>query len=219
MLAEMAQRNRESDTLKGRNHQGMRQACFSRRTALVALICFLTLALLAGCGMTTIGNSPVISPATPTATRSAQNPISTAGAVTVTTDRSTYAPTDSIHASVVNGLSTSIFVKPPLASCAVLGLEIQQPDGTWQTSNAAGCAPVSFSASKAIPPSTTYTATITAGRGGPVSSTPSPFIPSTENAAFPVGTYRLVLYYTLAPPYLSDSGDGTMVTSAPFQVR
>ncbi|MGZ3581546.1 MAG: hypothetical protein ACXWP0_13280 [Ktedonobacterales bacterium] len=62
-------------------------------------------------------------------------------------------------------------------------------------------------------------ADIVAGRGGPVNLTPSPYDPSTSRSVFPSGTYRLVLYYSTTRSDLSDGEGGTMVASAPFQVR
>ncbi|MGZ3602142.1 MAG: hypothetical protein ACXVDF_19685 [Ktedonobacterales bacterium] len=70
-----------------------------------------------------------------------------------------------------------------------------------------------------IAPSSSYVADIVAGRGGPVNLTPSPYDPSTSRSVFPSGTYRLVLYYSTTRSDLSDGEGGTMVASAPFQVR
>lgn len=107
----------------------------------------------------------------------------TGGSISITTDHTTYATTDSIKVGVTNHAQSAIYALDTRAGCTILDLEIQV-NRRWQPSNAARC-PLGRRASIVeIAPGQTYTGTINAGTGNPGS------------VALPLGTYRLVLSYT-----------------------
>lgn len=183
------------------------------------IACLLVL-LIAGCGArngTTRNSGSPTGTSEPTAHPSSRTLVP--GQVSVITDRTVYAPGDSVRAAVANGLTTAIYATPMHASCTILFLQVQNADGAWQNTNVAACATVRAAVATPIAPSSVYTADIAAGRGGPVNRTPSPYDPSISRSVFPGGTYRLVLYYSTTPSTLSDGEGGTMVASAPFQVQ
>lgn len=135
---------------------------------------------------------------------SGDNGTSTSGPVSIGTDHSTYMPIDSIHASVVNNLQTSIFAYDTRASCTILDLQMQV-NGVWRATNVASC-PLGRPAMRVeIPAGKTYSATIQAGSLG------------ISQAKFPDGTYRLVLSYSTSatsPPQQNT----TTIYSATFSV-
>jgi hypothetical protein len=191
----------------------------SGRVRFSGMACLLVL-LFAGCGArngTTRNSGSPTGTSKPTAQPSSRTPIP--GQVAVITDRTVYAPGDTVRATVSNGLTTAIYATPMHASCTILFLQVRNADGTWHNTNVAACSTVRAAVATPIAPSSSYTADIAAGRGGPVNLTPSPYNPSTSRSPFPSGTYRLVLYYSTTPSNLSDGEGGTMVASAPFQVR
>jgi hypothetical protein len=103
--------------------------------------------------------------------------------VSIGTDRTTYAPADSIAVSVTNNLSMSIYAYDTRASCTILDLQMQV-NGSWQATRIARC-PLGRPAMRVeIAAHTTYTAMIKAGS------------PGVSQAIFPAGTYRLVLMYS-----------------------
>lgn len=108
---------------------------------------------------------------------------STAQPVNIQTDRSTYAPTDSIKVLVTNNLQDTIYAFDTRASCSILDMQAQI-NGTWQASSVARC-PLGRPAMRvAIQPGHTYTATIQAGYAG------------ISSAAFPPGSHRFLLSYS-----------------------
>jgi hypothetical protein len=155
-------------------------------------IAALLLLVLGGCGSNSSGGG------------SAQQGTPTGGPVSIGTDRTTYAPSDSIAVSVTNNLSTSIYAYDTRASCTILDLQMQV-NSTWQATQVARC-PLGRPAMRVeIAAHKTYTATITAGFLG------------ISQAAFPTGTYRLVLMYSTSA---TTTPQQTMTTlySATFSV-
>lgn len=149
--------------------------------------------LLAGCGgmMTTSSSAPTSGPV---------------GLVTVSTDHTTYTPTDTMVVTVHNALSTPIYALDTLSSCSILSLHYQV-NGVWQSSQVAQC-PVKRRAQLVkIDAGATYTANITAG------------YPGMKQLTFPTGSYQLALLYTTTPSVMPTSANGTTVTSATIQVQ
>ena len=133
---------------------------------------------------------------------------STSGPVSISSNRTTYASTDSIEASVTNHMQTSIFAYDTRASCTIFGLQVQA-NGTWRDAQVARCALGRHAMRVEIPANKTYTATIKAG------------FQSISQAAFPPGTYRLVLtYFTSATGSAQQPGQNTTtIYSAAINVR
>jgi hypothetical protein len=127
--------------------------------------------------------------------------------VSISTNRTTYAPTDSIEVSVTNHMQTSIFAYDTSASCTILGLQVQVV-GSWRDTQVARCALGRHAMRVEIPANTSYTATIKAD------------LQSIYQTAFPVGTYRLVLsYFTSATSVAQPSNQNTTtIYSTPFKV-
>lgn len=159
------------------------------------------LAWLAGCGGA--GAAP-----TPSASASYTNsspPAQSGGAVRLATDHSTYRPNEPIDASVTNSLDQSIYALDTRASCSIFGLE-WQAGGTWQPAQGAHCPLGRMALVVAIKPGATYQTTITAG------------YPGLHAATFPTGVYRLALNYSLRQVGPGETGDGTVLYSASFQI-
>src|SRR2546425_12127638 len=93
-------------------------------------ILLLLLCVLCGCGSTSGSNGGKTHSDTPTPKSSSVN---------ISTNRTTYAPTDSIEVSVTNHMRTSIFAYDTRASCTILGLQVQG-DGAWRDTQVARCA-------------------------------------------------------------------------------
>lgn len=131
----------------------------------------------------------------------------TNGPVSILTDRTTYAPTDSIRVSVANHLQSSIFSYDTRASCTILGLQVQV-SGTWHDTTVARCSLGRPSMLVAIPAGQVYTATISAGS------------PGVSQTTFPPGTYRLLLSYSTSATQGPPAGGAgiTNIYSAAFQV-
>lgn len=128
------------------------------------------------------------------------------GSVTISTDRTTYAPGDTMAVTVHNTLATPIYALDTLASCSILSLHYQV-NGTWQTSQVAQCPLKRRAQLVKIDAGATYTAHITAG------------YPGWNQLTFPKGSYRLVLLYTTTPGTMPTQADGVTVTSATIQVQ
>lgn len=152
----------------------------------------LLLFALCGCGSTS-GNS--------------NSGPSTGGPVSISTNRTTYAPTDSIEVSVTNHMQTSIFAYDTRASCTILGLQVQA-NGTWRDTQVARCSLGRRAMRMEIAANKIYTATIKAG------------FQSIYQTAFPAGTYRLVLTYFTSATSLAQqpNQNTTTIYSAPFTV-
>lgn len=130
----------------------------------------------------------------------------TSGPVSISTDHSTYEPTDSIQVTVLNTLAKPIYALDTQASCSILGLEIQV-SGKWQTSTVAKCLLGRPAQVIALDPQKAYTTTIQAA---------SP--PVVKDAVFPPGTYRLVLNYSTSASAGSLMSNPTTIFSATFSV-
>lgn len=159
-------------------------------------ILILLLWVLCGCGSTS-GSSG----------GNTQSNTSRNSSVSISTNRTTYAPTDSIEVSVTNHRQTSIFAYDTRASCTILGLQVQA-NGAWRDTQVARCAVGRRAMLVEIPANNTNTVTIKAD------------LQSIYQTAFPVGTYRLVLtYFTSATSVAQQSKQNTTTTcSPPFNV-
>jgi hypothetical protein len=143
--------------------------------------------LLAGCGSMPSTNPP------------------TSGVV-ISTDHTTYTPSDAISVTVHNTLPTSIYAMDTLSSCSILSLQYQV-NATWQPSHVAQCPQKRPARRVKIDAGATYTATITAG------------YPGLKQLSFPVGSYQLMLIYTTSPSVIPTAENGATATSAIIQVQ
>ncbi len=159
-------------------------------------ITMLILFALCSCGSTFINNGG-----------NSDSGTSTGGPVSISTNRTTYAPTDSIEVSITNHMQMSIFAYDTRASCTILGLQVQA-NGVWQDTQVARCSLGRPAMRVEIAANKTYTATIKAGSQG------------VTQADFPAGTYRLVLTYSTSATGLSQqtNQNGTTIYSATFNV-
>lgn len=130
--------------------------------------------------------------------------IKTSGSVSIATDHSRYQPTDRIQVTVTNLLKIPIYALDTRASCSILGLQMLI-NNTWRYSKAAPCILGRHAVPVKIDAGETSTATISAGVAG-----------STQ-AAFPPGTYRLVLAYATSIAELGSSKT-TTIYSGTFEV-
>jgi len=126
--------------------------------------------------------------------------------VTVSTDRTTYAPDDTILVTVHNTLAVPIYAPDTLSSCSILSLQYWANEA-WQTSQVAQCPLRRRAQIVKIDAGATYTAHITAG------------YPGWKQDTFPKGSYRLVLLYTTTPSAMPTQANGVTVTSATIQVQ
>jgi len=131
---------------------------------------------LTGCGNLTGGTSVNTSAAT-----------LTTGPITIATDHSAYAPTDTMKITIQNNLTIAIYAYDTRASCSILTLEVQQ-SGQWVASNALHCPLGRAAMAVKIEPGGTYTANI----GARIMSIG-------QSHSLPEGTYRLALTYFDAP--------------------
>lgn len=209
----------------------LRRTPFTILGVSLCAVVLLPAVLLTGCGARTTGAVPTASTPATTVTL----PVGTPGkestpvtGVTIATDKSVYAPTDTIRATAANHLGTSIFATSGKANCGIFEVQVKTTQG-WQVASIAPCVPVRASEPVQIAPGATLAASITA---------------TTNAGAFPAGTYRLALSFssfTVPPPRAQASHDGrplgargtisaahgairaasplTTVYSAPFVVR
>ncbi len=179
----------------------------------LAAFFLLSLLALAGCSATSSLNTSEES-ATETQTLRdtlvAPTATITANQVTLTTDRSTYAPRDTVRVTIANGRGVRIYAVAPKASCTALDVQVKNASG-WQAYGVALCAPQTVPDMLEIKPRGATTVTIPA----------------------PAGTYRCALQYTtvnIPPPRNapsdasvsasnSTSGPATTVYSAPWEVK
>ena len=138
------------------------------------------------------------------ATTSSTTP--TSGPVTVSTDHTTYTPTDTMIVTVHNPLSTPIYALDTLSSCSILSLQYQV-NGVWQSSQVAQCPLKRHAQLVKIDAGATYTANISAS------------YPGLKQLSFPTGSYRLVLLYSTSPSVMPTAANGVTVTSATMQVQ
>ena len=151
---------------------------------------------LAGCGSLTGGNA--VNTSAPTITN---------GPVTIATDHSAYAPTDVMHITIENHLTTAIYAFDTHASCSILGLETMQA-GLWTPSDALHCPLGRATMIVKIEPGGKYTASV----GARVMSIGN-------SRSLPNGSYRLVLRYFNAPPTGAAQAQSTPVNSATLTVN
>lgn len=151
---------------------------------------------LAGCGSSTGGTAVNTSAAT-----------LTTGPVTIATDHSSYAPTDTIKVTIQNHLTKAIYAYDTQASCTILSLQVQQ-GGQWVASNALHCPLGRVALAVKIEPGGTYTASLGAH-----------LMSIGQRNTLPEGTYRLVLNYYDAPlSGATQAPTATMVPSATLTV-
>ncbi len=131
---------------------------------------------------------------------------SSGGPVTISTDHTTYQPSNAIVVSVANHLPMSIFAYDTRASCSILGLQTQT-NNAWRDTSVARCSLGRPAILVEIPAGKVYTATITAGS------------PPINQTTFPAGNYRLVLTYsTSATQGPQSNANTTTLYSAIFMV-
>ena len=127
------------------------------------------------------------------------------GSVSISTDRTIYAPDGTMMVTVHNTLPTPIYALDTLASCSILSLQFQV-NGTWQPSQVAQCPQKRPARPVKIDAGATYTTMITAG------------YPGLQQLTFPTGSYQLVLVYSTSPDTPS-TANGTRITSSIIQVQ
>ena len=192
---------------------------FPRLTHNLSVIIFGSILLaLAGCGATIASSSPGSgSPSpkpgtTPSATAAAATPTAGSGtpssqAITIATDRATYAGTDVIKVTVTNHTAATVYAAPGHASCTILMLEMLV-NGQWQASDAAPCPTQPALALMQIRPNAPYQGAI---RGLKLPYHPSPF---------PAGTYRLVIaYWNTVSGAIPSPKDSNAIISPTFTIH
>jgi uncharacterized cupredoxin-like copper-binding protein len=152
------------------------------RLAVLSLTSFLA---LAGCGALSSQGATESSTSTntPTAKSTLVVPTATitANEVTLSTDRATYQPGDSVRVTIANGRGVSVYAIASNANCTPVAVQVKVAAG-WQASNGAPCSAQGDPQTVEIKPGGATTVTITA----PVA-----------------GTYRCALQYTtinIPPP-------------------
>jgi hypothetical protein len=128
----------------------------------------------------------------------------TSGPIIITTDHSVYHPSEQVHVTVRNTLSTAIYAFDTKASCSILDLQMQVK-GAWQVAPVARCSVSRPPRQVVIQPGETYTTTIQANT------------PGLDSLTFPGGIYRLLLSYSTTPGKTSSSSK-TTIPSATFTV-
>ncbi|HEU0028485.1 MAG TPA: hypothetical protein VFQ25_15335 [Ktedonobacterales bacterium] len=151
---------------------------------------------LAGCGDLRAGS----------AVNTSESTITT-GPVTIATDHSAYAPTDTMNVTIVNHLAQAIYAVDTQASCSILSLEVQQA-GQWGSSDALHCPLGRAAMIVKIEPGATYTVSVGAG-----------VMSIGKSHALPNGAYRLVLRYYTTPPSGATQPTATAINSATLTVN
>ena len=134
-------------------------------------------------------------PPTPPTPSSAPGP-----AVTLTTDRASYTPSDVITVTLVNGHSASVFTTDHHTGCSIITLR-RETDGGWR--DVGRCMMGIATRIIEVPTGETIVVTLRPGAG---ELRPTPW---------PVGTYRALVHYALTRETL---GDSLSVESASFVV-
>ncbi|HLY32128.1 MAG TPA: hypothetical protein VKQ36_13950 [Ktedonobacterales bacterium] len=167
-----------------------------------------SIVILAGCGgaggITPGGvNSAASPPAKPTPTITATVGANGGGAsvVTLSLNKSQFAPNDTITVTVTNGGSTDIFAANHQTNCTIISLQILT-DGAWQTIH--NCQEYSATRLIKIPAGATSVQTLAPGGGQIV------------NKPWAAGTYRATLGY--GPGDTPASNADHVATSATFTV-
>jgi uncharacterized cupredoxin-like copper-binding protein len=167
----------------------------------LAALGLLLLLALAGCATTSQGASSQSATRTPASKDGLVAPTATitVNQVTLTTDRSTYKPGDSVRVTIGNGRGVSIYAIVSKGNCSILIIHAKTAAG-WQPFNATPCSAQGDPQTVEVKPGSATTVTITA----PAS-----------------GIYRCALQYTTinVPPPRSAPNDaiasGTNPTSGP----
>jgi hypothetical protein len=153
--------------------------------AAVLGLCFLG---LVGCGLTTSASSGATTQPASSLPVNTSPGTTTSGPVVIATDHSVYAPTDVMHITITNHLTSTIYAYDHQASCSIVRLEVQQ-GSAWQAvpSTIAGCPIERPTIAVAITPGTEYQADVRAGyeRQG--------------DQSFSQGTYRVAFAYSDGP--------------------
>ncbi len=185
----------------------MRRVSRFLTTAVIALIVL----GIAGCGNTSSSaqnsstpaaqhsNSPTPGSATPNPTPAGTR--TSASQIVFTFDKRAYTTHDRIQVTITNHLSTAIFVSPYYTNCTAVRLELNRQN-TWLPQ---GRCPSSTPHSVALQPGASLVQQLT-----PTAPTPQIAV----HAAWQTGTYRLALFYTLAPD--EDVTQGQVFTSSAF---
>ena len=176
-----------------------------------AVIAALALLGMAACGVSGSSGNANATSVPPTAMRSptlAPSPTTTQvvtggtiiqGQVTVTLDRATFAPSDTITVYVNNGLSASIQVADHQTACTIVTMQRSQGD-SWQA--VGPCRIMIVTRIKNLPAHTTTVVQLGPSAG------------QFAQTLWPAGTYRIALYYVSpAPERVSP------VYSARFEIR
>ncbi len=181
----------------------------------LAALALFSLLALTGCGgissQTATSSQNAMGTPAPKETLIAPTATITTNQVTLTTDRSTYHPGDTVRVTIGNGLSLGVYAIASNGSCAALDVQVKGASG-WQTADTAKCASQAEPDALEINPRSAMTETITA--------------PS-------VGTYRCALQYAtinIPPPRSAPgarpisatnpvSGPAITVYSAAWEVR
>jgi uncharacterized protein YceK len=151
-----------------------------------------------------VGCSTVLSSSIATPTGSPTS--GTTSPISITTDRTTYAPTDVIQAMVSNHGAGTISVTAGHASCTVVSLEIMT-NGRWQPSDAAAC------------PSQPVVALVQIAAGATYHQFIRAFQLPARPGTFPSGEYRLSLvYWNTVQGSIPSVESGNEITSAPFTI-
>jgi hypothetical protein len=164
--------------------------------------------LLSLVGCMIVGCGTVLSSSTSSGTTapSASPTSATAAPITITTDRTTYAPTDAIRVMVSNHGDATIYASAGHASCTILTLEVML-NGRWQPSNAAACPSQPAVALVQIAPGATYNRVIRA------------FQLPAQPGTFAAGEYRLsLIFWNTIQGSVPSINSGTAITSSPFTV-
>lgn len=123
--------------------------------------------------------------------------------IALSPDKQHYTTRDRIEVSIINRLSTPIFVSSYYTNCTVVSLELNIQN-TWQRQ---GRCLTSALHSMALQPGSSLTQQL-----APTAATPQ----MSMHAAWRAGTYRVVLYYTLSPD--EDMTQGRMAISGTFSI-
>lgn len=147
--------------------------------------------LLTACGLPGITNASSTGSSSSSTSGSGTNTSNagadTSGAVSISTNQTTYKATDQIQVSITNHLSTPIYATDMGANCSILDLNMQTDNGGWANSNVVPCTQDRDQNTIKIDPGQTYTSTIAATTS------------SNQKAAFPAGSYRFMLVYSNSP--------------------
>ncbi|HEX9037001.1 MAG TPA: hypothetical protein VF808_08435 [Ktedonobacterales bacterium] len=121
-------------------------------------------------------------------------------ALSLTTDRARYAPTEPVEVTLVNGSTASLYTSDHQTCCSIISLRLWTGNVWTPVGN---CMMMTASRIIEIAPGATMRVTLTPGAG------------MLRALPWPAGTYRAILRYTLAP---GGPGDALTLESAEFVV-